>query len=503
MISPAITGGNVKRKERGEGLFLWQKKPTLGYSLTRRWLPFAVWWAYQVSGELSLFELRVWFMCLELAERRCQRKRADKNQFRFEELKGVRGGGGDLGRARRAVEKLESLGLLRWKGDALLFPSRIDSLHFEDVEEFRVALAEAGITSKRLPLPRKVLVFIATTAKPSVIGVMVATMLRCLFVEGKAGALLCKSGGSVSAPWIEEHFEISRRRVHEARGELVRLKWLCELDRGQSYRNRNGHWVVIRLSWGATPKKKDERSVIAKVERIQCCPTCHQPVENSGSPPQESAGLPVDSEQKSAGPIDGLETSLTGNEHQKLRGASAPNPGGVLKPKVQKKKSDPKWLERSELVDANRFGELIPKFIELGWIRRGQEREAWECRARALGSGVENRCAFFRALMDTKPELRNRITGDEEREAGLAMQAFAKATDLSGVGELFKEEKPKRNSDYKIVWRLKKLYGSRVPDRDFFRSVVRRALPDWTEARWHEAEHEARQVELEQRRAYA
>lgn len=73
------------------------------------------------------------------------------------------------------------------------------------------------------------------------------------------------------------------------------------------------------------------------------------------------------------------------------------------------------------LEDPKKFFEKLPHARRLGKLAKGQDREAWECRAHALRLG-EKPVRLFIWLLRHPEKRAGMITGEDELQAGLAMQ---------------------------------------------------------------------------------
>jgi hypothetical protein len=210
-------------------------KPAGGYVpicadyLLRAWL------AYR-QGAISLLDLRVWLACHELVARRCCTDRKLKACYRVEELRPMVGG--SLPRLRKAVRSLEATGLLAWQGDSIgLVPMASE-------DETLIAMREAVQNWRRkVPVPRRVIRFLAGCGRKVMIASVLGHLLRCVYWRDGG----CVSGGRCKSSWVADVFGVDYRNVKAARKELVDSGWLRPLASPQTALNRWGLPVVVAL----------------------------------------------------------------------------------------------------------------------------------------------------------------------------------------------------------------------------------------------------------------
>ena len=165
------------------------------------------WWVYQQDA-MGLSTLRVWLGTLELVEKRCGAAPGTPVYYSAEELRRLlrvpR-----LAPVTAAVQQLEDLGLLAWSPQAIgVLP------HAAVVQE---ALAQDGYHTLRaqcapglrwVPVPRRLLRWLAQEGQPGLIATALGVLLRCM----RYTARQCVAGGRVAAPWIATVFGVAERR---------------------------------------------------------------------------------------------------------------------------------------------------------------------------------------------------------------------------------------------------------------------------------------------------
>ncbi len=203
----------------------------------------AAWWAYRAKI-LTLLDLRVWLACLELISRRCELHSGRAPRFRIVEIRSLVACHNDVS-IRRATRRLVRVGLLTSSGPNLSIPRSTANLSF---------LADPSITSRMdaapsirriVPVPRRLLRYLASEGRASVIATAFGHLLRCLFYRnGK-----CESGGRCKSSWIADVFAVDLRTVKSARRDLIDRGWLLVRSATQCELNRWGLPVVINLEW--------------------------------------------------------------------------------------------------------------------------------------------------------------------------------------------------------------------------------------------------------------
>ena len=216
-------------------------KPEGGFRFLTVFELVLLWRAYK-TGLIRLADLRVYFACQEMDARRCVRVKKP-NCFTLEELGKLVGLAPK--RAKQSLRRLEAAKLLAWSEERLEFASPTATVLSEKLPGFAEMLGKIPNHRRRIPTPRRILRLLAGGARPSLIAAVIGHMLWCLYYrEGR-----CEPRGRVKASWIAEVFEVDLRRVKEARGELIEMKWLVPLEAGQIARNKWGGHFEINLNW--------------------------------------------------------------------------------------------------------------------------------------------------------------------------------------------------------------------------------------------------------------
>lgn len=216
----------------------------------------ATWWAYK-QGLIEFRDVRAWLACHELVAQRCTLPKGVTPRFRVEELGRLVGGvGGE--HLRASVRRLESASLLSWSDSAIRPRTRLDDLS----EEGR-AFVEAVTNHRRLiPVPRRLLRFLAGERRPVLVATALGHLLRCMYYRnGK-----CSPSGLCKASWIADVLGVDERNVKAARAELERLGVLIREPTPQLRMNRYGLSMRFNLAWGGVPRRIPPRRAVSTTE---------------------------------------------------------------------------------------------------------------------------------------------------------------------------------------------------------------------------------------------
>jgi hypothetical protein len=229
------------------------RKPAGGYRFITVVQLCMAWWAYQYN-RIRLLDLRTWFAAHELVARRCGLKPGRYPVYTLDELHGLVGGvGGE--HLRASLHRLEAIGLLTWSGTAITFATAPRALQVEDHSSLQTMLAGIRNNRRRVPVPRRILRFIAGGARRVVIATLLGHLLRCLYFRRGQ----CVAEGLCKARWIATVFGVDLRNVKAARKHLADIGWLTLQVTPRWVCNRWGQKVVINLAWSRPMPEKPGR----------------------------------------------------------------------------------------------------------------------------------------------------------------------------------------------------------------------------------------------------
>ena len=215
------------------------------------------------AGDITFRALRVYLASFELLAIReaAERSRVGVGKrcarFRRSELAAQIGLGPEVS-VTRELALLKSAGLLSFTESAVsVAESPSHGLHLHSL------LGGRGAT-RLVPVPRRMLRFLAACSKPALVKTVIAYLLRGLSLD-QSGELRGKGTAKIS--WICSLCRISERAARGARVELIRLGWITK-DTGSLQRklNRDGAYFVIDLAWRRAAKS------FAPLQRPRCAP---------------------------------------------------------------------------------------------------------------------------------------------------------------------------------------------------------------------------------------
>ncbi len=218
-------------------------------------------WAALGSGEITLYDLRVWLACHEMVARRCCAEDGVEPSYGESEVLGLVGSGREC-KVRGSLKRLQEAELIGWSS------KRID-LDMGQKELPVWMEAKVKNTRRKIPVPRRMLRYMAACRSRVVIATLLGHLVRCLYYRKGC----CVSGGRCKASWIADVFGVDIRGVKRARKELVRIGWLVPGQASQQAMNRWGMQVVIRV------QRADEKAV----DRTNLPP--HEAAGATNSPP--------------------------------------------------------------------------------------------------------------------------------------------------------------------------------------------------------------------------
>ncbi|MGE3537825.1 MAG: hypothetical protein AB7N91_10385 [Candidatus Tectimicrobiota bacterium] len=222
------------------------------------------WWYYR-QGALELATLRVWLGTLELVEKRCGAAPDVPAHYGPEELRRLLRWP-RLAPVTTAVQQLEALGLLAWSPQAIQLLPQAEVLREALTQEgYRTLRAQCAPGLRWVPVPRRLLRWLAQEGQPGLIATACGVLLRCMRYKARQ----CVAGGRVAAPWIATVFGIAERTVQRAFTTLEDCGWLARLAVQPERERAHGRYTVINLAWqrpGAAEKPGHARTAAAAPE---------------------------------------------------------------------------------------------------------------------------------------------------------------------------------------------------------------------------------------------
>lgn len=349
----------------------------------------AAWTAY-AEKRIRLVDLRAWFACWELVARRCTLAGNRKPTFSLAEVHRLIGGSGGRHLAA-SVRRLEAAALVQWLPDKLEFPRLLQ-------DEASAMLRAITNNKRRVPVPRRVLRFLAKDGGRAIAATMLGHMLRCLYLR-RGG---CDSAGTCKASWIAEVFRVDVRNVKAARRQLAQMRWLTPGVVPQWRLNRFGASVSINLDWiRACPEGATAR-----------CGTIHK------SPPLGSAVV------TGSPPPESNQNLLT--EYKNQNPACGRSPGAEKQEREENENGTSRW-EHICPEDLRRMPRLMMLYREAVTRRLVAESEAGRLAFVAAAEHAQrvatfNPCGLFRTIV--RKQLWHYITQSAEDAARMRLNDY-------------------------------------------------------------------------------
>jgi hypothetical protein len=432
-----------------------QRKPEGGFQFISVVQLCMVWQAYH-TAVIRKRDVRIWFAAHELVARRCKLKPGQQPTYTCEELSQVVGGEGEVS---ASLARLQACGLLRWDPQAVSFPSHPTPEH--SFVRLPAMLAQIPNHRRQVPVPRRLLRFIAGGCRRAVLATILGHLFRCLYYhQGQ-----CKPEGLCKASWIAEVFGISVRSVKDGRRHLEELGVMLRAETPHWVRNRYGQKMLMNLQWAGPPARTTA----------------------PGEPP-EFAPLPAVSTTEFA-PPDSNRKLPTGTEYQK------PGGGGPSGTSHKEKTLGPPTLSHivpEDLRDTGRLLALFAQATQQGLIEASEyERLQFVAAAEhARAVGEASPCGLFMYIV--RNQLWQYITQDQEEAARQRLMQHCYGVTSRLRPALRPAEEGEGVS--KDAW-VVSLLEARLAQAGFtgeIVSVVAQYLPDWTRERWEQARAETR-----------
>src|SRR5215813_6154757 len=218
------------------------RKPEGGFQFISVTHLCALWSAYDTQ-RIRLSDVRLWCAAQEMVARRCHLTIGQRPVYRHNELQSLTGRRGSV---TASVARLCTAGLLSWEATALTFPAPV----LEPNTPLATMLAQIANARRRIPVPRRLLRFLAKGCSRVLLATILGHLFRCLYYrQGQ-----CHAQGFCKASWIAEVFGVSERAVKTARQHLEALGFLHRIETPLWVRNRYGQKMAVNLHWEGTAR---------------------------------------------------------------------------------------------------------------------------------------------------------------------------------------------------------------------------------------------------------
>ena len=426
-----------------------------GFVLPLVWQLVAAWWCYR-TGLMPLRALRVWLALWEMSHRRSLMKAGRRPRFRIEELQKLVGGVGGC-HLRSDLRRLRTLRLVTFEGGRIQFLTSPEQLAVENLEPLWAMLECVPNHRRRLPLPRRVLSYLAGCSKRVLLATVLGEAMRLLYF--KQDQVL--SRGRCKASWVGEVFAVDLRGVKRARRHMEDIGLLVPVGEGSSrervFERRWGKACVWNLDW-------NEGTELPPVSSLST--TGLPPVESDNNPPSE----------------------IENNQNPALCG---PAPGFSKKAETEPEPTI-RDIREADLSDDGRAFELFRDAVDRELI---EDTEAGQLRffgliEHARRYGTRNRPGLLRSLLERRRW--HFITQDDEDLArGRIKQVLFAAEPQQRAFAPAEAQREPLSDDAKFARFLQAELRRRGVHGDPL-GELQRHRSDWTEARWHAAVGELR-----------
>jgi hypothetical protein len=447
-------------------------------------------WRACRQASLGTGDFRAWLAAREMVARRRASNRDRSPTYTFAELAKLTGVSQRA--ARTSVRRLQDAGLIEWSEQAIAFPEPpIPAGGLDDT---------IGGGKGDVAIPRRMLKFLVEGARPALIAVALAILLRCLS-RRRAGF---DGRGRVKASWVSSTFGVDLSRVKIARAELVELGWIQPEPSEQWAMNRWGKAYTINLDWDrASPGGRQSLPPPPPEGRQSLSPDLQTPIPFGRDNHQEPAGGPTgfsiegpgektaprDREPVDTKPVPAPASTATGTNPanrattipaETTRSSTAPAPT-VPDPKLAD-------IRLEDLEDTGRLLELFNQAIAQKLIGSSEaDRLRFVAAAEhALAIGKANPCGLFAYLI--RGACWRYITQADEDKANGRIKAHLRGPTppcvTPGMGR--PSSRPALSEDAKVVLRVRAALSAAGYRGDPY-PQVRRHDASWTRERWDAA----------------
>lgn len=338
-----------------------------------------------IAGVITLAEFKAFFALLEMAAIREAAKyrgrtTGDKICYEHEEIRNYVDSTENYS-PRTSIKRLEAHNLVQFTPQAVTFTDTPLQFAYEVIEN----LAGGRSPRRLIPIPRRVIKFLAACNQPAMLKAITAILIRGLTY--KKGII--NLAGSCKSSWVASIVGISLRAAKYARMFLIKVG-LISLDTGSTQRklNRTGAYFVVNPSWNPNcpqmiPEPVDAPSQaqeISSVPTIEEVPTVEEavmpitgeneavPVDNSVLPEVEFAPPAPLKCTEFAPPLKDKEPSKEANKDQKPLPSALRS--GVYKTPSQNPKLNA--IEKFDLMNFIRCELLYWQAVNRGWINHNE-----------------------------------------------------------------------------------------------------------------------------------
>jgi len=226
------------------------RKPAGGFALLTVEQVLLPWLAHQ-HDLIEPLALRAYFGLREMPARRCQTAPGTRAHYHARELQGLLGPTVRLSQVETVLESLTAVGLVTWTEHAVRLITHPEALQGIDSSAYAAMRAYVHAELDRVPVPRRMLRYLARQGSPGLIATTLGVVLRCLRYYARAKQ--CVSGGAVSAAWIAACMGLPERTAYNGLATLDAVDWLAPVPMPRWHQRQYGPWRVVNLAWELPP----------------------------------------------------------------------------------------------------------------------------------------------------------------------------------------------------------------------------------------------------------
>ena len=219
-----------------------ERKPEGGFQFISVKQLCAVWCAYELAL-IRLIDIGVWFAAQELVARRCQLRDERQPTYTRDQIAKLTG---RVGGISASIDRLQACGLLTWQTHTITFNLCLPE---QVLSALGTMLAQITNCRRRVPVPRRLLRFLARGRTRVLLATVLGHLFRCLYYRDGQ----CQPEGLCKASWIAQVFGVSERAVKTARQQLEAIGFLRRTETAQWVLNRYGQKMTINLHWAGRP----------------------------------------------------------------------------------------------------------------------------------------------------------------------------------------------------------------------------------------------------------
>jgi len=280
------------------------RKPAGGFALLTVEQLLLPWHAHQ-HDLIEPLALRAYFGLRELPARRCQTAPGTRAHYHARELQGLLGPAVRLSQVETVLEALTEAGLVTWTEHAVRLITHPEALQGVDLSAYAAMRAHVHADLDRVPVPRRMLRYLARQGSPGLIATTLGVVLRCLRYYSRAHQ--CVSGGAVSAAWIAACVGLPERTAYNGLATLDALDWLATVPTPRWHQRQYGPWRVVNLAWELPPAPPARRGRRPRPRRPRQLPLFPLTVLMGGAPQAQEAAAAGGGPETVAHPPEDLE----------------------------------------------------------------------------------------------------------------------------------------------------------------------------------------------------